>query len=127
MFMKLKDWSAYIAILSILVVVATGPSFFFHGVSQGGQTLGCPIVGMPAICNMSVQEHISAWQDMFTAIPPVQILLLVALLLATVPIFRYLIHNSPRLLHFRPKERFVLTVDNLREAFSNGVIHSKAY
>jgi len=78
------------------------------------------------ICSMSAQEHLSAWQSMFRAITP-QILLLTALLLIVVPIFRYLLYKPPRLLYFQHKERFVSILDHLQEAFSSGLIHSKAY
>jgi len=124
--MRLKSWPTSIIAVAALAVISTGLSLPFHVTGQDGQMSNCPFMGTPAICSMSAQEHIAALQSMFTAIP-IQILLLTALLFMAGPILRYLTYKPPRFLYFQPEKQFVPILDHLQEAFSSGIINSKAY
>lgn len=119
-------WVSVILVIS-LFVITVGISLPQHDMSEGGQMTGCPIMmDRNVICSMSAQEHLSAWQSMFAAIPP-QSLLLAPLLLLVVIISRYLLYKPSRVLYFQSKERFTPIFDYLQEAFSSGLIHSKAF
>lgn len=123
--MRFKSWSIPLAVIAMLIAVTTGLFFSFHGIGDNQMT-SCPIMGMPVICDMSVQEHISAWKSIFAAIPG-QILLLAALLFLARSVFRYLTFKPPRFLYLKPKLQFASIFNYLQEAFSSGLIHSKVY
>jgi hypothetical protein len=122
-----KNWLNALIIVALVAIVATGLSFSLHDMTEDGRMTGCPLMGMPVICNMNVQEHIAAWQSMFSAIPTQILLLLVLLLVTSRPIFRYLTYRPPELLHLNYEERSLLVFDHLRESLASGLIHSKAY
>ena len=125
--MTFRSWPISLITLAVVVLVATGAPLLFHSMDKDGQMTNCTFMGTPAICNMSAQEHISAWQRMFSNVPA-QILLLLSLLLLVVrPLFRYLTYKPPQILYFQPKEKFTPVFNHLQEAFSSGLINSKAY
>lgn len=126
-YMKFKSWLISLVMLAVLTVTATGLFPFFHDMDQDRQVTGCPLMmDENVICSMSAQEHLSAWQNMFVAIPT-EILLLLLLIFVTGPILQYLVYKPPKSLLFHLKERFLTIFDPLQEAFSSGLIHSKAY
>mgnify|MGYP001559799056 CR=1 FL=1 len=126
--MRIKNnWLISLMIVAVVFVIATGASLSLHDMAEDGQMTGCPIMGMPVICNMNAQEHITAWQSMFSAIPTQVLLLLILLLVVGRLIFRYLIYKPPELFRYRFKERSSLIIGHLQEAFASGLIHSKAH
>lgn len=125
--MTFKSWSISLMTLAVVVLIATGAPLLFHSMDKDGQMTNCPFMGTPAICNMSAQEHLAAWQSMFSTIPTQIFLLLSLLLLVVRTPFRYLTYKPPQLLYFQPKEKFAPVFNHLQEAFSSGLINSKAY
>ncbi|MHB8710001.1 MAG: hypothetical protein ACYC6X_00375 [Minisyncoccota bacterium] len=99
-----------------------------------GQMSGCPLMGIPALCHMSPLEHAFTFQNMLTAIPfsgifaflisillALSIVLLAPVLLSiATDLFEPLIGPPTRTNRLIPRHSF-------QEAFSNGIIHSKAF
>lgn len=97
----------------------------------------CFMPGMTAsLCQMNPLEHISTWQNMFTAVPSQSdIFLLLAVLLALVSsvVFLHSYRNMApqRVLALQPSltyyKRHVPIVSSLQEAFSSGILHPKLF
>lgn len=104
--------------------------------NESGDMAGCIFTGKTMLCKMSVVEHISLWQNMFTAIPRESLTLLALLVLSMAAIFvikdvlaplrsskdetlekRLYLREHPDLLLFNP----------LKEAFSQGILNPKIY
>ncbi|MHB1163225.1 MAG: hypothetical protein ACYCZZ_01725 [Minisyncoccota bacterium] len=126
------------------VVLASIAVFLFVGafgvaetamtMGSDGHMAGCPLMGIPALCHMSPLEHASALQNMFAAIPFAGVLLFLVSLLLTlvgIPLFRstwqivraffWPIHAPPL------RTSTYISQHSLQDAFSNGILHSKAY
>jgi len=108
--------------------------------SDGQMSSGnCFMPGMTEVlCQMNPLEHIAAWQNMFTAIPSQNdILLLLASLLALAFGALYIVRRStapPKVsvslsqrALFAYYKRHVPIVHPLQEAFSNGILHPKVF
>ncbi len=96
-----------------------------------GHMAGCPFMEMTAVCQMSPFEHIAAWQNMFTATANESALATLLLLLFAAIVFVRSLYRSfspeIRALSFYRPPKFFLFRHSLQEAFSNGVLNSKAY
>ena len=107
-----------------------GLSSFGMSMSSDGHMSECPFMGVTAVCQMSPSEHISAWQHMFTATTTENTLALLLLICAAV-IFAYCLNRQlypeirASLLSQPPDPSFFKSP--LQEAFSNGILNSKAY
>lgn len=103
---------------------------------DGQMNTACPFMpGMTSLCHMDPLEHLSAWQNIFAAIPGQlslfgTLLLLIASFLIVrsikipdipVHLFNYV---PPQLLYVR---NCVSIVSPLQEAFSNGILHPKVF
>jgi hypothetical protein len=67
---KLAAFLIALGIFSVLAACLFGASpAFSMDMDQHGNMDGCVFTGKTALCNMSVTEHISRWQNLFTAIP----------------------------------------------------------
>ena len=125
-------------------VLASVAAFLFvgaFGIAQTGMTMstdgpmtGCPFMGIPALCHMSPLEHALTLQNMLVAIPFAGILLLLISLLSSfveIPFFRGVWQIMSAFLWplHAPPLRIAVRVSRhaLQDAFSNGIIHSKAY
>lgn len=94
----------------------------------------CPLMlDQSVVCQMDVNDHVSAWKSLFLAITPVFLLLLVAVgavtfVLARAPnLFKrsLLLHT---LLYDRVVERpLTFSYRALQELFSSGILHPKLY
>ena len=99
-----------------------------------GQMSGCLFTGSPTICHMSPLEHAFEVQNMFTAIPLMDIFLpLLSILLSfSFVLLAPLIWRSVSFL-FKPILRFsrgrykYIPRHTLQEALSLGILNSKAY
>lgn len=99
---------------------------------------GCMFDGRAEICMMTITEHISNWQSMFSVILQksfffVQILVLISAFIVAVSALR---RNLSFLLlsYFSERWRFSIKnnpnlplFDSLREAFSRGILNPKIY
>ncbi len=106
---------------------------------QGMTNLNMPMFGCPlmddtaVVCNMNPIEHIEAWQHMFTALPQIGAILLMALIVA----LAFSLHRllpwlwlSSTLYRFKrvtggvPRYRIQ---NHLQELFSQGILNPKLF
>ena len=127
---------ALVALLSVAFFGASQSMMSMEKRSDGTMG-GCLFTGMEEICKMTLTEHLSQWQSMFTTTAPQKalifaLLLLLAVVFVAIAVFRrnllllfsyyttrwrlYIRHN-PDLSLFNP----------LREAFSQGILNPKIY
>ncbi len=85
-----------------------------------------------SLCQMTLFEHIAAWQNMFMAtlekdfsVFLLLLLLLIELLGWKQPVSRKIIFASAYPRH--PKENFPTIKNKLQAAFSNGILHPKIF
>jgi len=126
-------------ILGLLAFVALSNFGLGHAAgmqtNNNGDMEGCIFTGKTMLCQMSVMEHISLWQTMFTAAPQKASTLLALLALLIAVIFVVAQHKPQladrkqdtihRLYLFRHPD--ISLFDPLRRAFSQGIIHPKIY
>jgi hypothetical protein len=103
---------------------------------RDGQMSSCPLMASGAsLCQMSVTEHISKWQQAFLGVPSKTNFLAFALLLAAaVPItfakslfqHKKLTELAARLFTYH-KEHLVRIFDPLLIAFSDGILNPRIY
>ncbi len=122
------------SVVAFLFVCAPGITQLGMSTDIDGQTSNCPLMGMPALCHMSPLEHAFALQNILTVVPFSGIFALFAALLLALSI----VLLAPVLLSiavnlFKPPpgtptrtDRFV-PQHSLQEAFSNGILNSKAF
>lgn len=124
--------------LSALIAVFVFGSFL--GIShfgmdtsmRDGQMVHCPFMPGVAICNMTPLQHMAAAQTAFTAIPQIDIALLLLMLLSVL-IASLLIRKVPAFPARAVRLVSIFTAAPafahrpLQEAFSNGILHSKAF
>jgi|SRR3989344_2289197 len=94
-----------------------------------GNMSDCPFMGVDAICQMGIFEHIGTFQSMFTGIPGKSILItiILALVLVSLPV----IQRSgipPDNIRFFTKESLQLpTFNKILLALSDGIIQPKLF
>ncbi len=125
-------------LFSLLLLLVSFGFAYFHTQSMSATDIpmpGCPFMndGKPVLCTMSPLEHIEAWQDMFTAIPTTEILLLLSLLLLALYTLQRLPSKWPQSIlrtfyipqpHSVPRLSFS---SYLAQAFSDGVLNPKLF
>lgn len=95
---------------------------------QNGHMPGCPLMGEQVnICLMNVVEHMAKWQQLFTAIPIILLLLTVALLIVWTR--KPDVFSSARTLSppIRTNEPKINLFNHLVAAFSRGILHPRLY
>lgn len=125
--------SALAAFVTVAVLSASHSSFGMEMNSEGEMT-GCAfMVGdQSQICTMTLAEHLSSWQKLFTAIPQTASLLLFILALGPTSLFwkpplvlcKTLAYFLKLYFRRHPDLHFF---HFLRELFSRGILHSKIY
>jgi len=106
--------------------------------SDNGTIGGCLFTGMEEICTMTLIEHISRWQGMFTAIPQkADLMAMLFALISAVGALAFSILKRNQLLllkYFSDRWRLylkqnphILLFDPLQEAFSRGILNPKIY
>lgn len=100
------------------------------------QMSSCPFMtGQATMCQMSITEHITQWQEAFLGIPTKTNLLALAMLLLAVVVipfvkpfsqFEKLTELAARLFTYH-KVHFVKIFDPLLLAFSDGILNPKIY
>ena len=104
--------------------------------SENGDMTGCIFTGKTMLCKMSIIEHISLWQSMFTAMPQENLILLalVIILVAVLFITKNFI-SPPRLSRDETSTQKLYLVQHpnlslfnpLKEAFAQGILNPKIY
>lgn len=131
----------HIAQMFLAIAVATfvfggflTSSHFGIDMQREGSTGRCPFMPGVVICNMTPLEHISAAQSMFNILPQdkeffalLMLLLATAIAVSLLGQRKLLFPPAIRRIGFVPRHEDVLLFRPLQEAFSNGVIHSKAF
>ena len=116
---------AALALVTFFFVGGLG-MFAISGMDHHHMT-GCPFMpGEQAICQMDAFDHITAWQNAFTAVvPSFVVLLLVALVLYIS--FRWLDHppNATNKIHLRVGNIRIKIPNLYQELFSNGILNPK--
>ena len=128
-----------LGISAFLVVGVFGMSHMSDMKMKGDGTMdGCLFDGQAEICPMTIAEHLSRWQGMFTAISQKTDILIQFLLLALAFIFiasefrqRILLlwstQFSGRLRLYLKQNPHLSLFNQLREAFSRGILNPKIY
>ena len=120
-----------IVIVAFLLVGVTGVAYSGMMMGHGGM-VGCPFMGHDvAICNMNPLEYLSAWQNMFAAIPVQSVAMLLLLLLALFLVFRFnrylwLLYPSPQLAYVSYDSEAAIR-DPLRRFIARGLMHPKIF
>lgn len=103
-----------------------------HTMGDGTSHHVCPLMGTTPGC-VNIMEHLSHWQSSFVAVLSDIVPLLVLLFIACVGLsflqrFKWSLFGSLVQPLFIPvRERTLLPRSLLQQAFSDGLIHSKAY
>mgnify|MGYP007002409674 CR=1 FL=1 len=124
-------------LFSLLLLLVSFGFAYFHIQSMSATDMpmpGCPFMSEQSVlCTMSPLEHIEVWQDIFTAIPTAEVLLLLSLLLLALytlqrlptkwpqPIFQAFYIQQP---YRTPRLSFS---SYLAQAFSDGVLNPKLF
>ena len=115
-------------IVALLMMSTWGAASLGMTMQDGKMMENCPFMGVPAICNMSPLEHLSAWQHMFASTMP-QFIMFALLLLMTVLLSRFF----ENFLEYKPPTARPVfyhwyefaVFDPLKLAFARGLIHPK--
>lgn len=132
--MSVAKFALLASLVSFLVAGTFGMANAGMSMSTDGHMSGCPLMGVPALCHMSPLEHAFTLQNMLTAIPFSGIFtLLISILLAfSIAFLAPLVWLNLAVL-FEPIVRPPSSRDRLisrhalQEAFSNGILNSKAF
>lgn len=132
---KSASFLVTLGIFSVLAACLFGTSSVFSmEMDAVGKMDGCIFTGETALCNMSVTEHISQWQNLFTAIPhkAVELLLALSLAMAAFLLIGHRPHLQDKLRY--AKERLYIKlrpalniVNPLELALSRGILNPKIY
>ncbi|OGF27191.1 hypothetical protein A2477_02755 [Candidatus Falkowbacteria bacterium RIFOXYC2_FULL_47_12] len=132
--MKLFIRHNRIILLAIFIIMA---SFGVQlGMSQmiADAKTPCPFMGEAmSLCPMSVMDHISSWKQMFSALPTVELLTLIAavVIIASFGLKKLADSAAARLAywyHYYKKKRTLEKFFNyFNSLFSQGILHPKLY
>ena len=131
---KIKKFFALLILGIFLIVGGLGVLYSF-GMNMGSNEdmFPCPFMAQgSSMCTMTPLEHISAWQNMLTALPVGNILLatlliftFVSVLLSRIILTR-LEHKLLSIYRFRYRKRFTER-NYLQEAYSAGLLNPKTF
>lgn len=138
-----KNILNFLLIFGISAFLAVGVFGMSHlsndmEMNDNGTMSGCLFDGRAEICPMTITEHLSRWQGMFTAIPQkADLLILLFAIISAVGVLAFSILKQNQLLllkYFSDRWRLYLKqnphlslFDHLREAFSRGILNPKIY
>lgn len=125
---------SFLIVLAVFLISIFGPGLIM-GIAQGSEMAGCPFTGGPgSLCQMGVIEHISYWQQLFTATPSNTIIglafLLLLLLLSTSLIFFQndkSISSKPSYKLYNRDNPQITLFNYLLLLFRAGILHPKIY
>src|SRR3989338_10833032 len=126
---------AHIGVLIVAILMVSAFGVGFSGLLMGHDDMnmiGCPLMGHDvALCPMNPLAHITAWQNLFAAIPTQGMMMLLLLLLALFFFLRFnqhlwLLHPSPHLVHISYDPE-VVTHRPLQRFIARGLMHPKIF
>jgi hypothetical protein len=120
----MKTLKSIIAALALAAFLTVGV-FGMIAMTGHHHEPGCPFMpGEQAICQMDVFDHISAWQEAFTAVVPSLIILLLAVAVVFYVWQREWPPDIPARVYLRPEQQD--RIANLyQELFSRGILNPK--
>ena len=133
---KLESFLITFGLFSFVLVSFAGTSVFIMEMNDDGSMGGCIFTGKMMLCQMSIMEHISFWQNMFIVIPQESLMIhgfiiFLAIVLLTAQNFsgppspsRNEIQTQKLYLVQHPDFTFF---NSLKEAFSQGILNPKIY
>lgn len=125
-----------LAIVAFFTVAVAGSAYVPMPMNDDGTMANCPYLGITALCTMQPLEHIAAWQDMLAALPAKIGGIFAAIVLIASAILLVLLHgpNADTIRHSafsymkkRRRQSALLIPDAIRDAFSRGILHTKAF
>jgi len=126
---------AHIGVLIVAILLVSAFGVGFSGLLMGHDDMnmiGCPLMGHDvALCPMNPLAHITAWQNLFAAIPVQSFVMVLLLLLALFFVSRlkqylWLLHPSPQPVYVSCNPEAV-SHDPLRRFISRGLMHPKIF
>ncbi len=122
----------------VLFAFAIFTSVGHIGMSVDNGMEPCPFMGMPAVCTMDIFEHMGEWQTMLALFPQgleraatlIALFAFVVAYLFSIQYWRrYALGERARVHVALSARQYRQTSipDVLRESFSRGILHSKAY
>lgn len=127
---------AGISILALTSVMLFGIAFSGMTMRSDGTMQDCLFANSPAICPMSVSEHLNLWKSMFTYNLPKTMamsLSFIAMFLVLAFIYIASVNQSNNLANavspalYQKQRNPLLFFDYLKEALSQGIIRPKIY
>lgn len=121
------------ALLAVIAIAIFGPGHFFGMETKSDGTMrGCIFSGNAALCSMGLIEHITQWQNLFSAIPIKTILALGIIVLISLVLGQRrqnLLSGQMDLpKQFSNANDHGASIFNpLKLAFSQGILHPKVY
>ncbi len=121
-----------LGLLTLLIMSSFGVLHLGMNMGPNGTMSDCPFSLGGSLCTMTPLQHIAAAQSLFsTLLVQKNILSLFLLLISSVIIFIFFSKStsSPKLLsyNYAVDREYVAPRGFLQEAFSRGVLHSKAF
>lgn len=128
-------------IKKFLILLTIFTSFFLGvlalnlnmNMNDNGKMSRCNLIGMESRpCQMTINDHLGRWQQMFATIvnwsPTIVLLLMVAITIGFVTLFKNLEHVFLQLHQRYKKENSIFKLfDYLLLAFSKGILHPQIY
>lgn len=132
----LNSISRSVAILILCTFLVIGLFGLFSGMEmdRDGKMGNCPFTVSLSVCNMSALEHLRAWQSILSSVPKLfgALTLLTSLFILFFIILYSILKNiwsdaSLFRKHFHSRFYTSFSHNLLQEAFSRGILNSKAY
>lgn len=134
---KFSSLLAVLVIVTFLFVAFFGmaDSSFGMQMNEKGQMSGCLFGGHAGICTMTQSEHIQAWQNLFTTLPPKAIGLSLVLLLFGLTFVSALIRRQRSVdrdestikLRNYSENLSIKPFNFIQEALSQGILNPKIF
>ncbi len=131
-----QNFLAIIGLAVLIFVGVLGVGMGNMGINKDGGMNGCIFTGKVMFCKMSIIQHISFWQRMFTAVPikniiPALLFFLAAFAIALLVSRKNLLNTSlSKHLLLQQRQRYQLndiSFNPVRYALAKGILHSKIY
>lgn len=124
------------AVFAFFAVAIAGPAYVPMPMNDDGTMANCPYLGITALCTMQPLEHVAALQNMLAALPAKIAGIFAAIVLLAFILFLTLADRrnagAVRYAAFSPigkhRRQSALSIpDAIRDAFSRGILHTKAF
>lgn len=132
-----KKLAVHVTVFSLAAFVSLSVLGLWHmdgmTANEEGGMGGCVFIGKAMFCKMTVIEHISLWQRMFTVLPQDTSMFFASLVFSAALVFTAKNILAPPK-NYAPAHKLFLTnrqnfssFNYLKEAFSQGILHPKIF